>query len=144
MSVSFQGSVCVFACASYISNTFLNLVKLWLCPTASLHLVCVLLLLIESSITALGTDPPSVVPITQHNVTQANCTSCKYERVSKTELRLDLSAEISKSANYHLCKIIGKCYWCLFTVCICITGKEPDTQYIVFPHSLIIMIMVSV
>lgn len=144
MSVSFQGSVCVFACASCISNTFLNSVKLWFCPTASLHLVCVLLLLIESSFAALGTDPPSNITITQHKDTQANCTTCKYERVSKTELWLDLNAEISKSANYYLCKIIGKYYWCLFTVCICITGKEPDTQYIVFPHSLIIMVMVSV
>lgn len=134
--------MCVFACASYISNTFLNLVKLWLSPTASLHLVCVLLLLIESSFTALGTDHPSTIPITQHNVTPANCTSCKYGRVSKTELWLDLNAEISKSANYYLCKIIGKHYWRLFTVCICIT--EPHTQYIVFPHSLIIMVMVSV
>lgn len=133
--------VCVFACASYISNTFLNL---WLCPTASLHLVCVLLLLIESSFTALGTDAPSAILITPHNDTQANYTSCKYGRVSKTELWLDLNAEISKSANYYLCEIIGKYYWCLFTVCICITGKEPDTQYIVFPHSLIIMVMVSV
>lgn len=142
MSVSFQGSVCVFACASCISNTFLNFVKIWLCPTASLHLGCVLLLLIESSVTALGTDPTSAIPITQHNDTQANCTSCKYGRVSKTELWLDLNAEISKSGNYYLCKIIGKCYWCLFTVCI--TGKEPDTQYIAFPHSLVIMVMVSV
>lgn len=128
--------VCVFACAFYISNTFLNLVKLWLCPTASLHLICVLLLLIESSFTALGTDAPSAIPTPQHNDTQANCTSCKYGRVSKTKLWLDLNAEISKSANYYLCKIIGQYYLLLFLQSVSVSLANYQTPNILHSHTL--------
>lgn len=143
MSVSFQGSVCVFACASYISTTFLNLVKLWLCSTASLHLVCVLLLLIESSFTALERDR-SANPVTQQNDIRVNCTSCKYGRVSKTELWLDLNAEISNLQTTICVKLLGSIIGVFYSLYLYHLQRTRHPIYCIPTLSLIIIVMVSV